>query len=198
MDDFSTFIDHWLQQPTTGGFERFDPQEALPILDQRITDAWEHGRDAERRSLLELRQALLDHQEQRRQSEENRLAHEPPQMTGAGIPLFLSLSQALIYISERLERGDADTLLAACAHERHPAGDVPASGKPLSSRAVPSPAGIPPPAGFPYTLPGAGFPTDMDCFTLGGHLGEELGCIAIEFTQVAARLGAGGVICPYR
>ena len=182
MDDFSTFIDHWLQQPTTGGFERLDPQEALPILDQRITDAWEHGRDDERKSLLELRQALLDHQEQLRQAEENRLAGEPPRMTAAGIPLFLSLSQALIYISERLERGDADTLLAACAHERQPAGDE-REREAFSTRRFPALQEFHRHQDLRIRYQERGFPTDMDCFTLGGHL-TELGGIAIEFTRV--------------
>ena len=184
MDDFSTFINHWLQQPTTGGFERFDPQEALPILDRRITTPGSTAAYAERKSLLELRQALLDHQEQLRQAEENRLAHEPPKMIGEGIPLFLSLSQALIYISERLERGDADTLLAACAHERHPAGDE-REREAFSTRLFPALQEYHRQQDFRLRYQERGFPTDMDRFTLGGHLAE-LGGIAIEFTQVAA------------
>jgi hypothetical protein len=182
MENFSLYIDRWLLEPTSDGFERFDPAAAQLLLEQRISDAWEHGRDAERKSLLQLRQALLDYQNQLRMQEEIRLSGEQLKMNEIGVPLFLSLSQALNFLAEKLEGGDSAALQAACAHQRHPAGD-PQELKAFWERLFPALQEYQRQQDFRQRYLQHRFPEDTDRFSLGGHMAE-LGGIAIEFTRV--------------
>ena len=55
--DASALIDEWLAGAVHHDFESWNVPGVLQALEPRLCDAWEHGRDKERRTLLSLKEA---------------------------------------------------------------------------------------------------------------------------------------------
>ena len=61
--DASALIDSWLAGSVHHNFEDWDVPRVLQALEPQLYDAWEHGRNEERRTLLSLKEALLSYLE---------------------------------------------------------------------------------------------------------------------------------------
>ena len=59
----SRIIDSWLADPSGQSLYTYDVYGTLQELEQRLYDAQEHGREEERRALLQLKEALLSYVE---------------------------------------------------------------------------------------------------------------------------------------
>lgn len=52
------FLDRWLKHPDGQSVAGCDREGLLKAIEPRLVDAWEHGREAERKVLLELKERL--------------------------------------------------------------------------------------------------------------------------------------------
>lgn len=127
---------------------------------------------------MELKAALLSHQEAVLSEKEADLLMRPLTETEAGIKCFQSLSQAVEFIAERLERIEALELMAQLAQISHPVNsdffidslfpELQKHHHELDFR-------------IRYTK--IHFPPGEVQFKLGGHM-KELGCIHMDFVKI--------------
>ncbi|MEJ5277556.1 MAG: hypothetical protein WHU94_16825 [Thermogemmata sp.] len=182
-DEASTFIEAWVVDPTTCDFRKCDVLKVLEKLEPRLYDTWEHGRDAERQALLKLKEALLAHQEALLQEMEATLAGQPVMETDAGIKCFPTLSQAVAFIAEAIERNAPSELMAQCAHIQRPRPTEPYYTESFTNHIFPQLQRYHQELDFRTRYKGKRFPSNETRFTLGGHM-KELWCIHIEFVKI--------------
>ena len=174
-EEASEFIDDWLAAPGTLDYTKWNVSRLLGPLERRLRDAWEHGRDAERLALVKLKEALLAHQESLLQQSERELEKQPLTETDAGIKCFQTLSQAVGFIAEVIERKSASELMAQFAHEPHYSDS-------FTDGIFPQLQSLHQAIDLRARYKGKHFPTNETRFTLGGHL-KELGCVHIDFEK---------------
>ena len=177
------FIDAWLVDSAACDFGQCDIPGVLEALEPRLTDAWEHNRQAEQQALLQLKQVLFACQESLLQEQDLQLSRQPVTKTEAGILCFQTLSQAVECITEMIERDAAAELLAQCAQAHDPYPTRLVYPDTFTNRLFPQLRAFHLAIDFRTRYMHKRFPSKDTHFKLGGHM-QELGCIHIDFTKI--------------
>ena len=117
-NDPSRIIDSWLADPSGRSFHSYDVPRILQVLEQRLYDAWEQGREEERRALLQLKEALLSYIESLSPEEvyDGQASAAVAEAIQKIEQLIRGRGQGFRYHSERITiKGNVYRMLAPCA-----------------------------------------------------------------------------------